>query len=294
MENIPEEDEISLLDLLLVVAQNLRLLILGPLFVGLLALGVGYVLPSSFTSSAMLALPTPTQAQAAAMMASPLVLDSVIQHLDLSVGQTIQVAREELAKKIKATVGKDALLRLDVTAHSPAQAQSIANAVIDTWLKSTVPGERERTDLEIRLTYAKTSLAAVTGLLERLTKEGSAALNTPLTRGEAGTSLVAVGELQSRYLAETLSIQRTLQGLSRDVVAQPPTLPTESVASKRGLIAVFAALGSGFALLLWVFMRQAWRNAALDPVGAQKLTRLRAALGLTSQEDNSSNGRSQT
>ena len=64
METIPEEDEVSLLDLLLVVAQNLRLLILGPILVGSLALGVGYVLPQSFTSAAILALPTTTTTHA--------------------------------------------------------------------------------------------------------------------------------------------------------------------------------------------------------------------------------------
>jgi hypothetical protein len=76
-----------LFDLLLVVAENLKLLILGPLVVGLLALGIGYALPQSFTSQAILALPTPTPTQAAAMLVSPLVLDPVIESLNLSKGQ---------------------------------------------------------------------------------------------------------------------------------------------------------------------------------------------------------------
>ena len=50
MEAELQEEEISLLDMLLVVAGEIKLLILGPLFVGLLALGVGYNLPQSFTS----------------------------------------------------------------------------------------------------------------------------------------------------------------------------------------------------------------------------------------------------
>jgi len=279
-----EEKEVSLLDLLLPVAENLKLLILGPIVVGLLALGVSYTLPQSFTSQAILALPTPTPtpapAQAAAMMASPIVLDPVIESLNLSKGQPIQVARTGLASQIKATVGKDGLLRLDVSANTPTQAQAITNAVIDTWLKSTVPAEQERADLEKRLAYAKVGLASVDRLLERLTAEGAANLNKPLTRGEAGTSIVAVGELQARYFGEVLSIPRTLQGLSRDVVVkQSPTLPTEPVAPKKSLIAVLAALGSGFALLLWVFMRQAWKNAAQDPQAAEKQAKLLAAIG---------------
>ena len=281
MEIDAEEKEISLLDLLVVVAENLKLLIFGPIVVGLLALGISYTLPQSFTSQAILALPTPTQAQAqaAAMMVSPLVLDPVIKSLNLSGGRSIQVARMGLANQIKAAVGKDGLLRLDVTANTPLEAQTLANAVIDTWLKSTAPGEQDRADLEKRLAYAKTSLESVRRLLDRLTSDGTAYLGKPLTLGEAGTSLVAVGELQARYLAEVLAIPRTLQGLSRDVVAQPPTLPTEPVSAKKSLTAVLAALGSGFALLLWVFVRQAWKNAAQDPEAAEKQAKLRVAMG---------------
>ena len=282
-----EENEVSLLDLLLVVAENLKLLILGPIVVGLLALALGYALPQSFTSQSILALPmpvlgstpTPTPTQAAAMMVSPLVLDPVIQSLSLSVGHTIESARAKLTSQIKAVVGKDGLLRLDATANTPLEAQKIANAVIDTWLKSTMPSERDRADLEVRLIRAKVSLESVQRLLDRLTGDGSAVLNKPLTLGGANTSIVAVGELQARYQADVLSIPRALQGLARDVVIQPPSLPTEPVAPKKSLIAVLAALGGGFALLLWIFMRQAWRNAALDPETAEKQSKLRGAIG---------------
>ena len=282
-----EESEVSVLDLLLVVAENLKLLIFGPILVGLLALAGAYLVPQSYTSQAILALPTATATAtataaatqaAAAMMVSPLVLDSIIESLNLSEGRSMQVARVGLANQIKAAVGKDGLLRLDVTAHSPAQAQTIANAVIDTWLKSTVPGEQARADLAKRLSYAQTSLDAVTRLISRLDAGDAANLNKPLTRGEAGTSFVGLGELQSRYLGDVLSIPRELQGLSRDVVKQPPTLPTEPVSPKKGLIAALAAIASGFVLLLWVFLRQAWRRATQDARMAEKCRRLAAAL----------------
>jgi len=283
MELNQEENEISLLDLLITMAENLKLLILGPVLVGLLALAIGYSLPQRFTSQAILALPTttptPTPMQAAAMMVSPLVLDPVIQTLSLFPGITVESARVQLASQIKTTVGKDGLLRLDATANTPLAAQKIANAVIDNWLKTTVPGEKDRADLEKRLGYAKTSLETVRRLFDRLTAEGSSAINSPATLGGANISLVAVGELQARYQSDVLTIPRALQGLSRDVVVQSPTLPVEPVAPKKSLIAVLAALGAGFALLLWVFMRQAWKNTALDPETAEKQAKLRAAMG---------------
>lgn len=282
-----EENEVSLLDLLLVVAENLKLLILGPIVVGLLALAIGYTLPQSFTSQAILALPTPTPtlvpmptpAQAAEMMISPLVLDSVIVSMNLVAGRTIAGSRSKLANQIKAAVGKDGLLRLDVTASTSLEAQTIANTVIDTWLKSTAPRAQDQADLEKRLTYAKASLASVSRILDRLAAGGASTLNKPLTLGDAGASIMAVGDLQARYLAEVLAISRALQGLSRDVVLQAPTLPTEPIAPKKRLIAVLAALSSAFALLLWVFMRQAWRKAALDPDAAEKQAKLLVAMG---------------
>ena len=184
-----------------------------------------------------------------------------------------------LAKQINAAVGKDGLVRLDVTANTPTSAQTLANAIIDTWLKTTLPGQQDRADLEKRLAYAKASLKSVDGLLERMTAEGLTNLNKSLARGDAGVPIVAVGELQTRYLGEILNTSRALRGLSRDVVVQPPTRPTEAVAPRKGLIAFLAALGSGLALLLWVFLRQAWINAAQDPQAAEKQARLRATLG---------------
>ena len=246
-----EDREFSMLELMVVVAENLKLLILGPILTGLLAFAVTFALQQSFTSQAILVLPASPQtpAQAAAMMVSPLVLDPVVRSLNLSEGRPIDVARIGLTKHIKATVGKDGLLRLEVTAGTPREAQAIGNAIIDSWLKSTVPGKLDVADLEKRLEFAKASLESVRRFQAQLTSDDGSSLSKPLSRGEAGTSIVAIGELQARYLAEVLSIPRMLQGLSRDVVLQSPTLPTEPVAPKKSLIAALTALGSGVLLV---------------------------------------------
>ena len=65
------DDEISLLDLLLVVAENARLLIFGPLIAGLAALGIAFVIPPTFTATTRI-LPPQQQQGAAAMLASQL------------------------------------------------------------------------------------------------------------------------------------------------------------------------------------------------------------------------------
>ncbi|MEX2150239.1 MAG: hypothetical protein WD793_08480 [Steroidobacteraceae bacterium] len=279
-----EDNELTLLDLVVAVAENLKLLIFLPVVVGLLAWGVGHTLPQSFLSQAILVVP-PSTGSYATTLGSPLVLDPVIESLNLSAGTTPQAARARLAKQIKTSVGKDGLLHLDVTANTPTEAQSIANAVIDAWLKSTVPGGQARSNLEKRLDFARISLASVRQLLDRVAAEGKGGLNRSLTHGESGALLVAIGGLRDHLLDDVLNAERALKGLTRDVVVLPPTLPTDPVAPQKRVIAVVAALCSGFVLLLWVLMRQAWANAAQDPRVAEKQAKLRAALGFKSRSD---------
>jgi tyrosine-protein kinase Etk/Wzc len=56
--------------------------------------------------------------------------------------------------------------------------------------------------------------------------------------------------------------------------AQPPEKKSKP---KKALIAIIATLASGFALLLFVFIRQALRNAGQDPEAASKLARLQSS-----------------
>jgi len=62
-----EEDEISLLDLLQVVVENLRLLVIGPLLVGLAALGISFVMAPTFTATTKF-MPPQQQASGAASL----------------------------------------------------------------------------------------------------------------------------------------------------------------------------------------------------------------------------------
>ncbi len=57
--------------------------------------------------------------------------------------------------------------------------------------------------------------------------------------------------------------------------AQPPERKSKA---KKAQIAMLTTLATGFALLLFVFIRQALRGAAQTPESAEKLSRLRQAL----------------
>jgi uncharacterized protein involved in exopolysaccharide biosynthesis len=49
-----DDYEISILDILVVLAEDLRLIVLVPLIVGLIALGVTFVIPKTYQSTAIL------------------------------------------------------------------------------------------------------------------------------------------------------------------------------------------------------------------------------------------------
>ena len=64
----PAEEEISLLDIGVVIAENLRLLVFGSLFVGLTALGLSFLIAPTFTARTTFLPPQQQQSAAAAML----------------------------------------------------------------------------------------------------------------------------------------------------------------------------------------------------------------------------------
>lgn len=75
---------------------------------------------------------------------------------------------------------------------------------------------------------------------------------------------------------EMAKIDESREGATIQVLdaAEPPELKSKP---KKALIAVIATLAGGFALLLFVFVRQAMRNAGQNPESAQKLAALHAS-----------------
>lgn len=277
-----EENEVSLLDLLLVAAANLKLLILGPLLAGLLALGIGYALPQSFTSQAHLDLGE-LGTTAETMMRSPAVLDVVLAQFPSSQGLTDR-SRQELSKKFRLNSGSSrqktgaVLTKLEVDDESPQRAQALGNALIEAWLATTKPQPDDKLELERKLKLNQEALETVSQLLKRISGE-SPKLILPNVQFELATPTVQLLQLRNGYVDAIAAIKLQLRGKTHDVISSPPTLPTEPSKPKKALIAVMAALGTGFALLLWVFMHHSWSSAAQDPQTASKQARLRAAIG---------------
>jgi capsular polysaccharide biosynthesis protein len=270
-------EDVGLLDVLLALAENVKLLILAPVLVGLCALGVGFMLPPVYQSVAMLQADQAT----ASLMVTASVLDPVIAGLGLAKDETLEDARRQLRAQIKTAIGRgDKLLTLTVSARTAQQAQAIAHAVLRQTYQESRPKGSVRTRLATQLAEAQVRLKnaqdAAAGLLKRLELNGSGANSVAeVARGYADL-LSATGAAQTQISG----LEAQLEGLSDSLLVQPPTLPERPSQPKKGLIAMGATLAAGLALLLFIFMRQAFRHMVEDRVAVEKCVRIRHALGL--------------
>lgn len=278
-----EDDEISLLDLLVTITDNLKLLILGPMAAGLIALGVGFVVPPTFESEALIKVPNPVSTTTAnkslsaealaATLQSAVALDPVVLANggpNTAQGQTLTDARKALQSRISVSIGKkDGLLTLKAQGESPQQAQQLAQQLIAQAQRVSKPHGDDLKRLQDQLDNQKLQLEAAQQALREYT-QSKAANNT-----SAPLLLTLVQSASQRML----ELEDHMRGLTDSDIVQSPTLPDRAIKPNKSLIAVVAALATGFALLLFVFVRQAMRNAAADPTHASKLAHIKRSLG---------------
>ena len=267
-----QQEEIDLLDILVTLAEDIKLLILGPLFVGICALGIAYIVPQTFESIAVLKAEQAT----ASLMTTAAVLNPVAAELGLTQEDSPEEARRRLREQIKVAVGRnDKLLTLTVSAPTPHQAQSIADALLrETYLQSR-PKASELARLEVQLKGAEARIKNAAGALLKRMELSGAAGGAELARGYG--ELLTVAAAAQKQVAE---LQILLDGVTDAQLVQAPTLPQKASKPKKGLIAIGATLAAGLALMLFVFVRQAVRGAAKDADAASKLARIRRALAL--------------
>jgi uncharacterized protein involved in exopolysaccharide biosynthesis len=266
----PEDDEISLLDLLQTIVDNLRLLVIGPIVAGLLALAGASLWPKTYESTAILKAEPVT----ASIMLSAAVLDPIASSLGYTPQMPAEDARVKLKDQVKASLNsKDKLLTLSAQANSPQAAQALAQAVLQQTYAQSQPRDSEKLRLQKQFIQAQAREKEALQTVQQLSQKIAAAGNT-------GASEVAQGYAQMVAVVKEsqntqLDIERQLQGLDASALVQEATLPTKHASPKRSLITITSALAAGFALLLFVFIRQALRNALRDNESAQKLAALK-------------------
>ncbi len=273
-------DEIELIDLLIVIAENLKLLIFIPLLVGVATLGFSYGMDKIYQSESMLSPEKPRLNFSGHLLSSYLksadVLEAVASDIKFEPTQSMTSRVTALRNSLQVSVGnQDQIVTLKTQAQTPEAAQELNASIWQHALKKTVPNPAELERLQIQLKAAKERLDSGNSL-EAITVKALAngVTNESTTRlyGELLTSNNAL--LQNIALLES-----QIQGLTSDNFSQNPPLPEFPNRTKKAHLAIVATLGAGLLMLLFVLARQALRSAAQNPEQANKVRRLRRSLG---------------
>ncbi len=193
--DLPEDDEISLLDLLQVLAENARLLIFGPLIAGLIALGASFLITPIFTATTRIMTPQQQQNGAAAALAqlgalagmasaaagiknpadmyvglinSRTIADRMIDRfklMDIYESSYREDARKTLATNSAISAGKDGMISIEVDDPDPKRAAAMANAYVEQL--SILTGSLAMTEAQQRRQFFEKELAKARANLVR-------------------------------------------------------------------------------------------------------------------------------
>jgi len=189
-----QEDEISLLDLLIVLAKHKKLILGLPFLAALLAAGYSLLLPNIYTGTTKILPPQQNQSSAAAMLAqlgglagaaggalgiknpndlyigmlkSRTLADSLIQRFELQKvyeAKTMFDTRSALGASTRIAAGKDGIITIDFDDKDTKRAAAVANAYVEELYKLTqtlavTEASQRRLFFEKQLTLAKDNLA---------------------------------------------------------------------------------------------------------------------------------------
>jgi uncharacterized protein involved in exopolysaccharide biosynthesis len=235
-----DEDEGSLFDIALVLAQRLKLLVLLPLGVGVVALGVSFLMKPVFTASTQLMPPQQQSSTAAAILGSVggavgalggslagiknpadqwvgllksrVVAEAIVERFGLKELYEVDYqfqARGALAGNSRITAGKDGLINVEVDDHDPQRAAQMAAAYVQELQRLT--NSLAVTEAAQRRLFFQNQLAeAKDGLIkaEIALKEGGISANVLKTSPEAAVEQLARAQAALAAQEVKLSVMR--------------------------------------------------------------------------------------
>ncbi len=230
-----DDNEISLLDLLQTIVDNLRLLVFGPLVIGLAALGISFSIPPTFTAKTQFLPPQQQQSAAASMLASlgslgglagavggiknpadqfiaymksVTLQDFLIERFKLIERYEVKTktdARLALAGSVRIASGKDGLISVEVDDKDPKFAAELANAHVEELGKllgklATTEAQQRRLFFEKQLSQAKDKLIQSEIALKATGVSGSVLKSNP------ASAVAAVAGLQAAVTAQEVKL----------------------------------------------------------------------------------------
>ena len=246
-------------ELTVVIADNLKLLVLGPVVAALVAFAVASVLPKWYTSAAYLAVDETGARVADARMRSVPVLDNVLAQFPAP-GDTLEARRRFLDRNLRMVVAAGEtqktsnLFRLEYSDKDPGVAQKVNSLLIDAWLASTQPRPDRRREIEAEIERTELQTKSVAQLIDRLQKDAPAPASQSLD-GELATTILGLTTKRDQNLANLITLRNLLNGVSRDVLFGPPDLPEEPSWPNWKIVTPVAYFVAVLLLLVFVILR---------------------------------------
>jgi len=241
-----DDDGTSLFDLLALWRQHLKLLLVGPLVVGVTALGITYRIAPTFTATTTFLPPQQQQSAAASVLASlgPLagiagaaaggirtpadqyvalmqsatVSDRIIDQFKLIVEYDAKFkmdARRTLSSNVRMTVGKkDGLITVEVDDRSPERAAAMANRYVDELRRMTTTiaiteAQQRRVFFEHQLQQTKDKLTEAQLALQ------ASGFNPGAIKAEPKAAAEGYAKLRAEVTAAEVRVQ-TMRGSLAD------------------------------------------------------------------------------
>ena len=248
-ERAPEldaEDGMDFFELIELLRQHLMLLVGGSLAVGILALGVTYLIKPTFTATTTFLPPQQQQSSAASLLASlgPLaglagaagnirtpadqyvalmqsvtVSDRIIDQFKLMEEYDEKYksdARKELTRNVRIAIGKkDGLITVDVDDKSPERAAAIANRYVDELRRMTstiaiTEAQQRRSFFEQQLEQTKDKLTAAQLALQ------ASGFNPGAIKAEPKAAAEGYARLRAEVTAAEVRLQAMRGSLADD------------------------------------------------------------------------------
>lgn len=266
-------EKFTLLDILLVIAENLRMLVFGPLIAGLIAFLCVTLLPKTYVSTAILKAEQVT----ASLMNSASVLDPVASNLGYTQKFELDEARLKLKKQIQVNFdSKDKLLNLTVQAETPQAAHALSQAILSqTYIKSQ-PRDSERMRLQKQLEQARIREKDANQSAQILAKKLESTNMTGASEVAQGYAQIIRVVQESQKAQADIEIQ--LNGIDSSALVQEPTLPSKHKESKRWLISILVAQAIAFFIIVYIFVNKSLINSKEDDNTTRKISDIKNAL----------------
>ena len=287
-----DADEFDLIDLLIPIIDNIKLLIGLPILVAICAWAYTMNQPLVYESTSLLRLrasssnnartPQDLSSQQNALYESALleltssdVLAILLESPEVttlmkSKGLDGEAAYNQLRQHITPFFEKKAaLLKLTTRADKADSAQILNQKLVEVFVKFSLPKGHDLESLKAQ--FLQTQLAIK--LLEtEIARNQNSKANAPATSDLMIQLLLKTDRLQD--------IQNQIGVISSEVYVQRPTYPQSGTRPQQKTFVAIIFFATFFILLIFIFLRLAWINYSNNPENSKKVIQLRQSLGL--------------